>query len=232
MSALAFGAPAQAGVISSAIDNNKLVTLTNNTRPEATELNDRGPFDDSIKFGGMELLLKRSPEQEAAFERLIADLHNPQSPNFHHWLSNAEIGERYGLGEDDIGAIKSWMTSNGLKVKAVSPDHSFITFSGNSSAISKAFHTEIHMLSVNGESHFANMSNPKIPVALKSAVAGVVSMNDFRPRPSFVHKVKPPHPQATVTSGCFPATPTGTHSGSFTNRCFMVTPATSRPSMT
>ncbi len=224
VSALAFGATAQAGVISGAIDNNKLVTLTNNTRSEANALNDRGRVDDSVKFGGMQLLLKRSPEQEVAFERLIADLHNPQSPNFHRWLSNAEIGQRYGLGEDDIGQIKDWMKSNGLKVKAVSPDHSFITFSGNNAAISKAFHTEIHTLSVNGDSHFANMSNPKIPAALRSAVAGVVSMNDFRAHTNFSRKFKTPLPQMTVTSGCYPAIPTGTHNASYTNRCFLVTP--------
>ncbi len=120
--ALGMAVTAQAGVISGAIDSNKLVTLRNNTRPEATPTNDRGRFDDSVKFGGMELLLRRSPEQEAAFERLIGDLHNPNSSNYHHWLSNAEIGQRFGLGEDDLGAIKSWMGSNGLKVKATSPD--------------------------------------------------------------------------------------------------------------
>ncbi len=109
----------------------------------------------------MELILRRSPEQEAAFERLIADLHNPQSPNFHHWLTNAEIGKRYGLGEDDMGKIKGWMSSNGFKVKAVSPDHTFISFSGNAGQISKAFHTEIHLLSVNGVSPLREHEQPE-----------------------------------------------------------------------
>jgi len=41
---------------------------------------------------------------------------------------------------------------------------------------------------VKGVSHFANMSNPKIPAALASAVEGVVSMHDFKPHA--MHKMK------------------------------------------
>src|SRR6185437_1766126 len=67
VSALAFGMAAQAGVISGAISNDKLATLHNNTRPEANALNDRGRVDDKMRFGGLELILRRSPEQEAAF---------------------------------------------------------------------------------------------------------------------------------------------------------------------
>ena len=44
-----------------------------------------------------------------------------------------------------------------------------------------SFHTEIHQLSVNGETHIANMSDPQIPAALAPAVKGIVSLNDFRP---------------------------------------------------
>jgi hypothetical protein len=39
-------------------------------------------------------------------------------------------------------------------------------------------------LLVNGQAHIANMSDPQIPAALASTVAGVVSLNDFRPHPT------------------------------------------------
>ncbi len=224
VSALAFGMAAQAGVISGAISNDKLATLHNNTRPEANAMNDRGRVDDKMRFGGLELILRRAPEQEAAFTKLIADMHNPQSPSFHHWLSNAEAG-KFGLGEDDMGKIVGWLSSNGFKVKATSPDHTFISFSGNAGQISKAFHTEIHLLSVNGQSHFANMSNPKIPSALAPAVAGVIQLHDFYPHPMYVKRVRAKNiiSNGTVTAGCFPVAPSN-HANSFTSRCFMVTP--------
>ena len=54
-------------------------------------------------------------------------------------------------------------------------------FSGTAGQIREAFHTEIHYLEVNGEQHFANMSDPRIPEALAPAVAGIVSLHNFKP---------------------------------------------------
>ena len=47
----------------------------------------------------------------------------------------------------------------------------------------RAFHTQIHSYDVNGVSHFANSSNPQIPAALSSLVAGFRSLNNFEAKP-------------------------------------------------
>ena len=65
------------------------------------------------------------------------------------------------------------------------PSAMLIDVSGTAGSILDAFHTEIHSLSVNGKSHFANMSDPRIPAALSPALEGVVSLNDFRPHPMY-----------------------------------------------
>jgi len=69
------------------IDESRLVTLVNNTRPEATRANDRGRVPDELPMDHMLLQMKRSPEREAASERYIAELHDSASPNFHKWLT-------------------------------------------------------------------------------------------------------------------------------------------------
>jgi subtilase family serine protease len=50
----------------------------------------------------MLLVLKRSPEQEAALKKLINDQHNPRSASFHHWLKPAEFGKRFGVADSDL----------------------------------------------------------------------------------------------------------------------------------
>src|ERR1700729_456069 len=67
------------------VDESKLVTLAGNTRPEATAENDLGAVSDGLSLDHMLLQLKRSPQQEQAVERRVAELHDPQSPNFHKW---------------------------------------------------------------------------------------------------------------------------------------------------
>ena len=80
-----------------------------------------------------------------------------------------------------------------------------IDFSGNAGEIREAFHTEIHELDVDGERHFANMSDPKIPAALAPAIVGVVSMHNFKPHALFVPRSN--YTFAGCGSDCFALVP-------------------------
>jgi hypothetical protein len=160
-----------------------LVTLSGNTRPEATAINDRGPVADDFRLEHMMLLLRRSAPQEQALEQYIEQLTDPHSPNYHRWLTAQEFGERYGLAQGDLDSIIEWLESCGFTVNGVYSNHVLIDFSGTVGMVRQAFHTEIHHLLVNGEKHIANMSDPMIPAELGAKVIGVVSLNDFRPHP-------------------------------------------------
>src|SRR5271170_1674328 len=92
------GRRAQA-LIHEKVDENKLVTLAGNTRPEATAENDLGAVSDGLSMDHMMLQLKRSAQQEQAAVEFIDELHNPKSPNFHKWLSASDFGNSYGLAE-------------------------------------------------------------------------------------------------------------------------------------
>ena len=174
------GRRAQA-LIHESVDENKLVTLAGNTRPEATAENDLGAVSDGLSLDHMMLQLKRSPQQEQAVVQFIAELHNSQSKNFHKWMTANDFGENYGLAEADIRTVKGWLESHGFMVNNVYPSGLVIDFSGNAGQVRRAFHTTIHNLDVNGVRHIANFSDPQIPEALAPAVAGVVSMHDFLP---------------------------------------------------
>src|SRR5580698_11218599 len=104
--ALALGGYAQAPVlITQPLNENLLVTLAGNVRPEATAANDRGPVPDSTPMQHMLLQLQRSPQQEQMLVQLIDQLHNPKSPNYHQWLTAAEFGQRFGLAQADLNTI-------------------------------------------------------------------------------------------------------------------------------
>ena len=158
-----------------------LVTLAANTRPEANAQNDLGEVSDDLSIDHMMLQLKRSPRQEQAVERFIAELHDPKSPNFHKWLTASDFGKTWGLAESDVRTIATWLESQGFTVNSVYPNAMVIDFSGNAGQVRRAFHTSIHNLSVNGVHHIANFNDPRIPAALAPAVAGIVSLHDFRP---------------------------------------------------
>src|ERR1700683_5110210 len=74
------------------VDETQLVTLPGNIRAEALDpAHDSGFVPDSLEWPHMLLVLKRPPARDAAFERLIGELTDRASPNYHHWLSAREI---------------------------------------------------------------------------------------------------------------------------------------------
>jgi subtilase family serine protease len=189
-------------LITEPIDRTLLVALSGNTRPEANPQNDRGAVPDGFPMSHMMLQLKRSPTREQALGGLIEQLHDPASPEFHHWLTPTQVGEQFGLAASDLQQITDWLTSEGFQVDQIYPSGMVIDFSGNAGQVRAAFRTQIHMVSVKGALHFANMSDPQIPAALAPAVAGIVSLHDFRPKPQFV-----PRSQYSEGSGTYAVVP-------------------------
>lgn len=182
-------------LITERIDEAVLQTLAGNTRPEATVANDRGAVDDAFTLDHMLLQLQRSREQEETVRGLIDDLHNANSPRFHHWLTAEEFGKNYAPAQEDLAKITGWLESHGFVVNVVYPSGMTIDFSGTAAQVREAFHTSIHYYDVNGVRHVANASDPQIPHALAHVVTGVVSMHDFRP-----HSMKRDHPNYTFTA--------------------------------
>jgi len=96
-------------------------------------------------------------------------------------MAHSQYGAAFGVAEPDVEAVEQWLQSYGFTVERVSPARNRIQFSGDFAKIQSAFQTTIHELSVNGATHYANSTDPKIPAALWPVIAGVGPLNDFHP---------------------------------------------------
>src|SRR5208282_4671972 len=169
--------------ITQPIDESKLMVLRGNTHPFARPQFDRGAAPANLPLERMMLVLKTTPEQGAALNNLLAQQQDKSSPNYHKWLTPAEFGAQFGLADQDIQTITSWLKSHGFQVAPVSNGRTVIEFSGNAGQVQEAFHAPIHKYVVNGEQHWANANDPSIPTALTAAVAGVDTLHNFFPKP-------------------------------------------------
>jgi subtilase family serine protease len=199
--------------ITSAIDENNLVTLQGNTHPLARPEFDRGAAPDGLPTNRMLLVLKRSATQEAALDQLMEQQQDASSSNFHNWLTPDDFGRQFGPADQDIQTITSWLQSHGFQVAKVSSGRTVIEFSGTAGQVREAFHTTIHKYSVNGEEHWANSSDPRIPMALTPVVAGVNTLHNF-PRQQ-IHEVAGVFSRTKATGAVKPASPLFT----FPNPC-------------
>jgi subtilase family serine protease len=162
------------------IDNNDTVILHGNVHPLARPEFDRGPTDPSLQMERMILTLRLSNVKQTELDTLLAELHDPASPNYHHWLTPEEFGARFGPSPEDMNAITDWLVASGFVVDEVAKGRSWINFTGSAAAVESAFHTQIHNYYVNGKLHYANDRDPSMPRGLSDLVAGVVSLHDFR----------------------------------------------------
>jgi subtilase family serine protease len=184
---LAFGqvaSPDTGAAVMGPIDESKLVALAGNTHPLAIPKYDQGAVPDSFPMEHMYLSLRRNPEQQAALEKLVINLQDRNSAQYHHWLTADELGGNYGPAQEDIDRIVGWLSDHGFTVNNVSKSRVTIDISGTAGEVRSAFHTEMHKYNVNGEEHIANASDPEIPASLAPLVAAFNSLNDFRPKPA------------------------------------------------
>jgi subtilase family serine protease len=165
------------------IDESQLVPLKGTVHPLANAANDRGAAPENLQLDRMHLVLKRSASQETALHQLLGELHSPGNANYHKWLTPDQFGAQFGPSDQDIATVTTWLTSHGFAVTKVNPGKLTLEFSGSAGQLRSAFHTQIHRYQVNGETHFANAGDPKIPAALAPVVGGFTSLNNFRAKP-------------------------------------------------
>jgi subtilase family serine protease len=175
--------PQATSLVTHSIDEARLVTLHGSVHPLAQARYDRGVVSDSFAADRVLLLLDRLPERGAALAQFLRDAHSPGSTNYHKWLTPDQFGEQFGPMSADLQVVSRWLNSHGFRVSRTSRSRQFIEFSGTAGQIREAFHTEIHQYAINGEAHYGNASDVKIPEALASLVRGVAPMNSFRAQP-------------------------------------------------
>ncbi|HEY7391995.1 MAG TPA: protease pro-enzyme activation domain-containing protein, partial [Bryobacteraceae bacterium] len=173
------------------IDESARIRLRGNRHPLARAEYDEGRMPAEESLDRMMLSLAPDPQQQQALEELLEEQRNPESPWYRNWLSPEGFGSRFGVSENDLQTVVTWLEGQGFQVEPVTPGRRVLIFSGSVGQVEAAFHTEMHRYRVNGGLHHANATEPEIPAALAGIVAGFVSLHDFASRPMHVSQGRP-----------------------------------------
>jgi subtilase family serine protease len=170
-------------LVVAAVEPANRVALTGHHPAWASAQNDLGAVPMDLSLDHLVFVLARPPQLQQEFDQFLREQLDPASPNYHHWLTPVEIGERFGASQHDTDAITSWLQSQNLHLDSIANSRVRIQFSGPASAIANAFGAEMHYYLVDGEQRLSIAAEPKIPAALTGIIKSISGLYTINIRP-------------------------------------------------
>jgi subtilase family serine protease len=162
--------------------------VANTVIPRAKAATDLGPAAGDKPLTNLSLRFNMTAAQSAALTQLLAAQQNPASPQYHQWLTRAQFGAEFGLSTADLATVSDWLQAQGFTITNVANSRTFIQFSGTVAQAEQAFGVTLHNVSLRGEQHISNLTDPSLPTAIANVVQGVTGLNDFRMKPHVLGK--------------------------------------------
>ncbi len=181
------------------INDARIATLKGNLHPLARPESETGRMDGSAVIQSISLHFNLTAAQQSDLDALLTAQQKPSSPSFHQWLTPAAYADRFGMPQTDLDKVTAWLQAHGMTVDAVAQSRNSVRFSGRAVQVEQAFHTELHHYTVDGETHFANSSEPSLPEAFAASVAAIHGLNDFKLKPKTKVIRKPAYTLQTTT---------------------------------
>jgi subtilase family serine protease len=169
--------------IARAVSNNSRVAMPGTISGHAKHSVDLGLAPGDRKLESMSLRFSMTDAQQADLNQLLAAQLNPSSPSYHQWLTPEQFGARFGVSSSDLATVSAWLTSQGFTITNVARSSTFITFNGTVAQAQQAFGTSIHNVSLNGEQHITNLTDPMLPSGIAGVVGAVIGLDDFKLKP-------------------------------------------------
>ena len=132
----------------------------------------------------MSLSILLALSDNAGLEATLADIYNPQSANYRHFLSSAEFTARFGPTQAEHDALVSYLQAHNLTVTQTAANRLVINVSGKVSDVEKVFHVKMgnYQHPTEARTYFGPDREPTLDIA--TPVWRVAGLDNFsKPRP-------------------------------------------------
>ncbi len=155
--------------------------LAGSKPPWANSKNLVGPSDPSQNVGFRVYL---GWQDDAAVQALAQAVSDPANSSYGHYLSPEQFRSQFAPTASSVGAVKSWLVSQGFKIVYTPANHHYVSAEGTLAQAATAFGTTFNMYKVNGLTVRSQSTNLSIPSSLATIVSGVIGLDDSA---QFVH---------------------------------------------
>ena len=126
---------------------------------------------------------------EAALDSFLAQVYDPQSPEFRHFLTPSEFTARFGPSQEDYSALVRFAQTNGFQVTGGSRDGMEVQVRGPVNAVERAFHLSMKTFQHPTENRTYFGPDREPTVDLPSGLWHISGLDNFSiPHPLVVNK--------------------------------------------
>lgn len=122
------------------------------------------------------VVLKRT--DQAGFERYLQQVYNQHSAGHRHFLTQAQLANRFGPSASEYRQLSAWLASMGLRVVERTANRLSVTVRGTRAEAERAFDTPIRDFRVGRRAVYANVEAPAVPRAFGSGVQAVMGLSN------------------------------------------------------
>ena len=149
-----------------------------------------------------------APRDAAGLDAFLAQVGNPKSALYKHYLTVAQFADRFGASPAAVKQVTDYLTSQGLKVSSVNANRLTVNATGSAAQVAKAFGTSLATYhdATTKRDYYANATAPSLPAAVAANVVDVAGLSTYA---RSVHYSQPatatPNATSKAVTGLTPA---------------------------
>jgi kumamolisin len=121
-----------------------------------------------------------TPRNDKSLDTFIADVSNPRSSSYGHYLTKAQFAARFGRTDAEVKQVKEYLRAQGLTVGKVHSGNLLVDATGTAAQLEKAFGTKLSTWkdAKSGRAFYANETAPTLPTGIAGLVSDVTGLNN------------------------------------------------------
>ena len=116
---------------------------------------------------------------QADLENFLADLYDPRSQKFRHYLSVQEFAEKYGPSDEDYAGLQKFAADNGLRIVDKTPNRMVLNVEAPAATIESAFHVSMNLFQHPTEARTFFSADREPTLDLDVPVLHITGLDDF-----------------------------------------------------
>jgi hypothetical protein len=142
----------------------KATTGTPEARPEAEQLT-------------LTLVLRRSDPE--GFQHYLADVYDPQSPDYRKYLTPQQVADRFGPTPQDYDMVRAFFEAQGFTLVEGSANRMTMMVRGSRTAAEQSLKVSIDNYKIDDRTFYANNVDPSLPASVAARVEAIVGLSNL-----------------------------------------------------